>query len=236
MTNFLLIHGGFMGGWVWRPTADILNAAGHRVLAPSLDGCGERAHQARVGITVTSQAQEMADLLFCEDINDAVIVSTSSGGMVAAKTAELARARARDQVRHLVFADALAPQPGETTADIVITSKSMVYETTDATRAPSRKDMETRMFAALPPDLRAWAMARYTPHPIGANGAPGELDGFWAQDWAATVINCTQSVNPSEAHQRRTAERLNGTYLELDAGHFPMLSHPTEFAAMLMAV
>ncbi|MGY8958890.1 MAG: alpha/beta fold hydrolase, partial [Alphaproteobacteria bacterium] len=98
MTNFLLIHGGFMGGWVWRPTVAVLNAAGHTVLAPSLDGCGERAHQAQVGITITSQAQEMADLLFCEDINDAVIVSTSSGGMVAAKTAELAR----DRVRHLV--------------------------------------------------------------------------------------------------------------------------------------
>ena len=232
MTNFLLIHGGFMGGWVWKPTVEILSAAGHTVLAPSLDGCGERAHQARADITITSQAQEMADLLFHEDIRDVVVVSTSSGGMVAAKTAELAR----DRIGHLVFADALAPQPGETTADIVIASKSMVYETTDATRAPSRKDMETRMFAKLPPDIRAWAMARYTPHPINAGGAPGELDGFWAQEWPTTVINCIRSVNPSEAHQRRTAERLNGAYLELDAGHFPMLSHPNELAEMLMAV
>ena len=115
-------------------------------------------------------------------------------------------------------------------------SESMVYEITESTRAPSREDMENRMLAKLPPDLRAWAMARYTPHPVGTGGEPGELDGFWAQSWPATVINCTRSVNPSEAHQRRTAERLNGRYLELDAGHFPMLSHPDELAAMLMAV
>jgi pimeloyl-ACP methyl ester carboxylesterase len=43
-------------------------------------------------------------------------------------------------------------------------------------------------------------------------------------------------VNPSEAHQRRTAERLGAPYIELDAGHFPMLSHPKALAALLMAV
>ncbi len=221
-----------MGGWVWKPTVQVLAAAGHEVYAPTLDGCGERAHQARAGITVTSQAREVADFLFHQDVNEVVLVSTSSGGLVAAKTAELARER----IGHLVFADALAPQPGESVSDIVIASPGMVYETTEFARAPSRQDMETRMFAELPADLRAWAMARYTPHPVGASGAPGELDGFWAQTWPATVINCVRGVNPSEAHQRRTAERLNAPYLELDAGHFPMLSHAEELAAMLMAV
>jgi pimeloyl-ACP methyl ester carboxylesterase len=232
MTTFVLIHGGFMGGWCWKPTARILAAAGHEVYTPTLDGCGERAHQARPGITVTSQAQEVAKFLELQELTDVVLVSTSSGGLVAAKTAELAR----DRIGHLVFADALAPQPGESVGDIVIKSDSMVYEITESTRAPSREDMETRMFAELPPDLRAWAMDRYTPHPVGTSGEPDELDGFWAQTWPATVINCIRGVNPSEAHQRRTAERLNGTYLELDAGHFPMLSHPEELAAMLMAV
>ena len=232
MTTFVLIHGGFMGGWVWKPTARILATAGHEVYAPTLDGCGERLYQARTGISVTTQAREVADFLFQQDLNDIVLVSTSSGGLVAAKTAEMARER----IGHLVFADALAPQPGESVADIVISSPSMVYETTEFTRAPSRHDMETRMFADLPTDLRTWAMARYTPHPIGTSGAPGELDGFWTQSWPATVINCIRGVNPSEAHQRRTADRLNAPYLELDAGHFPMLSQPKELADLLLAV
>jgi len=93
MTAFVLIHGGFMGGWVWKPTVGVLTAAGHEVFAPSLDGCGERASQVRAGISLTSQAEEVADLLFCQDVNDAVLVSTSTGGLVAAKTAELARVR-----------------------------------------------------------------------------------------------------------------------------------------------
>ena len=232
MTTFVLIHGGFMGGWCWKPTVQVLSAAGHEVYAPTLDGCGERTHQARAGITVASQAQEIAKFLELQDLANVVLVTTSSGGLVAARIAEFAR----DRVGHLVFADALVPQPGETSADIVIPSKSMVYVITEFTRAPSREDMDGRMFAALPTDLRAFAMARYTPHPVGTTAGPNELDGFWAHAWSATVINCIQGVNPSEAHQRRTAERLGAPYIELDAGHFPMLSHPKALAALLMAV
>ena len=105
-----------------------------------------------------------------------------------------------------------------------------------ATRVLARDCREPGRFGDLPPELRAWAMARYTPHPVGTSGSPGELDGFWARSWSATVINCIRDPNPSEAHQRRTAETLNAPYLELNAGHFPMLSHPEELAAMLMEV
>ena len=113
--------------------------------APTLDGCGERTHQARAGITVASQAQEIAKFLELQDLANVVLVTTSSGGLVAARIAEFAR----DRVGHLVFADALVPQPSETSADIVIPSKSMVYDITEFTRAPSREDMDGRMFAAL---------------------------------------------------------------------------------------
>jgi pimeloyl-ACP methyl ester carboxylesterase len=37
-----------------------LRAAGHLVYAPTLDGCGERHHLVRPGITVGTQAREVA--------------------------------------------------------------------------------------------------------------------------------------------------------------------------------
>ena len=52
MTTFVLIHGASQGGWIWQPTAARLRGAGHLVYAPSLDGCGERRHGLRPGITV----------------------------------------------------------------------------------------------------------------------------------------------------------------------------------------
>src|SRR6516165_3761742 len=80
---------------------------------------------------------------------------------------------------------------------------------------------------------RAWALARYTLHPIGIYEHPVRLQSFWTEPWAATVIWCRRAVNPGEAHQRRTAEQLKAKWHELDTGHYPMLSMPEELTALL---
>ena len=40
MTDFVLIHGAYQGGWIWKLVSERLRAKGHNVLAPTLDGCG----------------------------------------------------------------------------------------------------------------------------------------------------------------------------------------------------
>ena len=228
MATCVLIHGAYQGGWIWTRVATRLFAAGHHVYAPTLDGCGERQHLVRPGITVAVQAEEVARLLFYEDLEDVVLVGTSAGGMVLCRVAELAR----DRIARLVFVDALALLPGERVADIV---KRGNRETTDLTTGPTPADVETRLFADLDPVTRAWALARYTPHPIAALEAPMELDSFWDLGWRATVVHCRKSVNPPESHQRRTAERLKADWHELDTGHYPMLSEPEALTRLLRA-
>src|SRR6266568_4442064 len=100
---------------------------------------------------------------------------------------------------------------------------------------PTREDAETRLFADLDSPTRAWALDRYTLHPIGIYENPVKLESFWTQQWPATVIWCRRAVNPGEAHQRRTADKLNAKWLELDTGHYPMLSMPDELTALLTA-
>ena len=90
------------------------------------------------------------------------------------------------------------------------------------------------MFADLDPSLRAWALERYTPHPIAALEAPMVATNFWEQRWTASVIRCRRARNPPEAHQRRTAEQLKAPYAELDTGHYPMLSEPEALTRMLV--
>jgi pimeloyl-ACP methyl ester carboxylesterase len=227
MATYVLIHGAYQGGWIWRPVAERLRAAGHVVYAPTLDGCAERKHQLRPGITVGTHAQEVADLLFYEDLKDIVLVGTSSGGMVVCRTAELAAER----IARLVFVDALALLPGERIADIV---KRPAPMKTELATGPTREDAESRMFSDLDPATRAWALARYTLHPIAAMDAPMELKDFWDRAWKAGVIRCRRAANPPEAHQRRTAERLKAPYTEMDTGHYPMLSQPEELTRLLL--
>ena len=105
MATYVLVHGSFQGAWIWQPTAALLRKARHTVFVPTLDGCAERKGSLRADINVTSVAQELADMLFYEDLHDVIVAGTSSGGLVVQKLAVLAR----DRIKHLVFVDALVP-------------------------------------------------------------------------------------------------------------------------------
>jgi pimeloyl-ACP methyl ester carboxylesterase len=165
--------------------------------------------------------------MFYEDLREVVLVGTSAGGMVISRAAE----QAADRVARLVFVDALALLPGERIADIVRRPAPM---NTEVATSPTPEDAEARMFADLEPAPRAWALARYTLHPIAAMDAPMDLKDFWERPWKAMVIRCRRAANPPEAHQRRTAERLQAPYHELDTGHYPMLSQPDELTRLLL--
>lgn len=228
MATYVLVHGAFQGGWIWKDVAERLRAAGHRVYAPSLDGCGERKHTMRPGISTETHAEEIAQLLFYEDLHDVVLVGTSSGGMVACRVAETMRSR----IDRLVFVDALVLLSGERILDIV---ERVMPATGEYTIAPSRAEAAGRMFADLEPATRAWVLERYTPHPIAVYDQPVRLDTFWTQRWQASVVWCRRAPNPGEAHLRRAAERLDASWAELDTGHYPMLSAPEALTARLIA-
>ncbi len=147
--------------------------------------------------------------------------------MVIVKAAE----QARNRIARLAFVDALALLPGERVESIV--KRPAPNKVGDVTTGPSREDAEGRMFKDLDPAVRAWALERYTLHPVAALEAPMVATTFWDQKWSASVIRCTQAVNPPETHQRRTAEKLGAPYHELNTGHYPMLSAPDELTKLL---
>jgi pimeloyl-ACP methyl ester carboxylesterase len=228
MATYVLLHGAYQGGWIWQYLTPHLRAAGHSVFTPTLDGCADRRLALRPGIDTESQAAEVADLLFFEDLRDIVLVGTSCGGMVACRVAELARPR----IGRIVLADALALLNGEAVSDIV---KRPTAVTTDLATGPSPEDAANRMFVSLPEPLKSWALPRVTPHPIAAMQQPVKLDSFWSQSWNASVVWCRQSVNPPVAHQRRARETLQANWHELDTGHYPMLTEPEQLARLMMA-
>jgi len=228
MATYVLLHGAYQGGWIWQRVTPHLQAAGHKVFAPTLDGCAERRHALRPGIDTESQAAEIAELLFFEDLRDIVLVGSSCGGMVACRVAEIAR----DRIGRIVLADALALFNGEAVSDHV---KRPTAETTALATGPSREDAANRMFVSLDGPTKEWALARYTPHPVAAMQQAVKLDSFWSQSWKASVIWCKQSVNPPVVHQRRAAETLKASWAELDTGHYPMLTEPAALAKLMMA-
>jgi pimeloyl-ACP methyl ester carboxylesterase len=226
MANIVLIHGAYQGGWIWRYVAAKLRGRGHNVLTPTLDGCGERAHALRPGITTETHGAEIAELLFYEDLRDVVLAGTSSGGMVMAAAAE----RARDRIARVVFADALALMDGEKIRDIVKRPSKVENE---LGLGPDRDDLVGRLFKDLPEKTRHWAADRCTLHPRACFYEPVKLKNFWNQKWDADVLYCTKAENPGEAHIRRAADALSARWHVLETDHYPMLSKPDELAKII---
>ncbi len=227
MATIVLIHGAYQGGWIWKPVHERLAAAGHVVHAPTLDGCGERAHQLRAGITTETHADEIVEFLRYHDLAEIVLVGTSSGGMVMARVAELAPER----IGRLVFADALMLMNGEKIRDIVTRPAAI---NTDLALGPSREDAEGRLLAELEPGLRRWTAERFTLHPEAVFNQPVVLDRFWDMNWRADVLYCSGAVNPGEAHLRRGADRMGAGWHVIETGHYPMLSTPDELTSIIL--
>jgi pimeloyl-ACP methyl ester carboxylesterase len=227
MATYVLVHGSYQGGWIWKPVGAQLAAAGHTVYRPTLDGCAERKGSLRKDITLASMGAEIADLLFYEDLDDVILVGTSSGGMVVCQAAE----QAAERIRRLVFIDALVPLPGE---DVPTINGRAPYARSELAYGPLPEKARGQIFADLAPAVQEWALARYTRQPLAPTDDPVDLKTFWSRTWQVDVLRCTRSPAPPAAHQRRAADKLGGSYTELDAGHYPMLSHPDEISRFLL--
>src|SRR5580700_40361 len=199
MTTFVLIHGAYQGGWIWKPVAERLRAEGHLALAPSLDGCAERKDQVRAGITTETHAAEIAELLFYQDLKDVVLAGTSTGGMVMARAAELARER----VARVVFADALALLDGEALPDIV---KRPTAVNTELTSGPSRQDFETRLFADLDATMGPRPLHDASDRDDAGAGQAGTVLGRGVECLGDLVQAQHESAPGAPAPHRRPAE------------------------------
>ena len=106
MTQFVLVHGAWQGGWCWRPVADLLRAHGHRVFTPTLTGLGERAHLLTPDTGVETHVADLVALLDCEELTDVVLVGHSYGARPTAL------ASAHPAVRRWVSLDGLPVTSG----------------------------------------------------------------------------------------------------------------------------
>jgi len=115
MSIYLIVHGGFMGGWAWRQVAQLLRTAGHEVFAPTLTGFGERAHLANPEINLNTHIQDIVGVLECEDLTQVILVGHSYGSMIITGVAE----RMPERLSRLVYVDTAIPKDGQSWFDLL---------------------------------------------------------------------------------------------------------------------
>ena len=121
MATFLLIHGGWGGGWCWNRVTPLLRRAGHDLYTPSLTGLGDRAHLASPLIDLETHIQDVLGVIDAEDLQDVILVGHSYSGMVITGAAD----RAPSKLRRLVYLDAFLPENGKASTDYLAPERSV---------------------------------------------------------------------------------------------------------------
>jgi len=236
MGVFVLVHGGWHGGWCWRKVVPLIRAAGHEVYTPTLTGLGERAHLAGPDVGLDTHIQDVVGVLEYEDLQDVVLVGHSLAGGVISGVAD----RVAQRIAHLVYLDASVLRDGECDLDCV--------------RPEERAWLETKARAeggwlVSPPKMKhpfgvtdesdaAWVNSKLTPHPLRAFTDKLHLKSGAAFPGSRTFIYCsagTEELEPSPSVERARTEP-GWRYCELDTAHDAMVTAPQALSNLLLGL
>ncbi|MGC5561810.1 alpha/beta fold hydrolase [Streptomyces sp. FR-108] len=237
-TTYVLVHGAWHDGRSWNRVAPLLTARGHRVLAPSLTGHGDKAHLLSPDVGLTTHTEDVVDLILDHDLNDVVLVGHSYAGMVISGVAN----RVPERISRLVYLDAMVPTHGENAIDVMPLTQVMIdgaAGNAQPWRIPPLPEFAAPigLFGVTDPDDIAWLKGTLTDESVLCFRQPVEMDNPAQAAVPRTHILCVG--NAPEGVTRRPVPELqpNGEpshVLTLDTGHDAMITRPAELTALLL--
>ena len=234
MTTFVLVHGGWHGGWCWKYVTPLLRAAGHEVFTPTLTGVGERAHLARPDTGLVTHIQDVIGVLTYEDLREVVLVGHSSGGPVITGVAD----RIPERIAQLVYLDASVPHDGQADVDYYplefgarAWAEGLLAEGKDAIPPLT----EEHPFGITKEEDIHWVNAKFTAHPIKAFLDPIQLKDGDPHLNARTFILCTMA-DPAWTSVARARTEPGWRVIELPTGHDAMVIAPHALVDVLLTL
>ena len=231
---YVLVHGGWHGGWCWQQVSAQLRATGAVVYTPTLNRMGEHRHTLTPAIDLNTHINDIVNLREAEDLHEVVLVGHSYAGLVITGVADRMPAR----LRQLVFLDAVLAENGQS---LVATHPKPVQEAFAAAAAQDHGlSLPIRSVAGFGvTDLAVikWADARLTPQPYRCFTQPLALRHPFGNGLPLSFIACSKpELSVLEVFAAHTRHNPRWTYYELPTGHDAMLSLPRETAALLQSI
>jgi len=233
--TFVVIPGAFNGGWVWHRVSDQLEKKGHKVLALTLTGLGERSHLLSKDINLDTHITDIVNVIKWERLEDFCLVAHSYGGFPASGALEQVGGSASS----IVWLDALKPENGQKFIDLL--------------PAPNRErimnlvnkgEIAFPLLAGLPPPTTVnekdapflRAENTNTPHPIGTWVQPIKLSGAREMVAKKTYVRVPKYPSPGldKAFAECKADNSWKTVEFTDSGHMAMLDAPERVADLLL--
>jgi len=238
MATFVLVQGGWVGGWYWQKLIPFLEAAGHEVYAPTLTGLAERASELSPDIGLDTHIQDIVGLLEEKNLQGVILVGHSYGGMVITGVVD----RVPERIAHLVYLDTFVPRDGESMSHIspiviwLLRRQARTHGDGWRVNPPGTLDVTKE------PD-RSWVRSKVTPHPLKTFEQPLHLKNpAIVSAKPRTHINCTGGGFFRSLMRRLLARRAlppteaGWRLRQLPTAHCAMIHMPRELADLLLEV
>lgn len=218
VVDIILVHGLFIGAWAWQRVRERLSHE-FTVHAPELPFRSLETDADLVRQLVSASTRSGRRVL---------LVGHSYGGMVIS--------RAGHDASHLCFLGALAPEPGQTTADVAGACVSAMCQTamvpspdgTTISLDPAGS-IEAWYHLCSAPDID-FAVARHRPAPA-AIFAEAVTNPAWLER-PSTYIVCAEDRAVDPAYQRGCGQRM-GSMATVPADHSAFLSATDALCAVI---
>ncbi|NNM43258.1 MAG: alpha/beta fold hydrolase [Chlamydiae bacterium] len=229
MSNFVLVHGGMVGGWCWKKVRKYLEAKGHLVRTPTLTGLGERKYLNCPDIDLDVHINDIVNVLQYEELEEVILVGHSYGGMVITGVAD----RTPQRIKQLIYIEALIPEDGESMFDIIDPSISSYLlnrakEEGEGYQVPPAPAQSYNF--ENPEDIK-WIVSQSTPHPLKSFQQKITLKNSM-KNFIRQYIKCTQDHFLDSMFIR--AKNKGFICKQLDTGHFPMVTEPEMLSNLLV--
>jgi pimeloyl-ACP methyl ester carboxylesterase len=229
MTTFVLIHGGWRGGWTYQKVARQLQSLGYVAYAPSLAGCGEHSHLMSGDITLGTHITDIENLLEFEDLTDVTLVGHSYGGMVITGVAD----RLPRRVSELVYLDAVVPSDGQSFIDVYPSARDAFYEGAADNRGLYMSPPPAIYFEGTP-ESQALADKLCKPFPLAGATEKLRLSGSDTSHIKRTYILAKWEANPYVDNRDRFENDKAWDFFNTDVGHDVMLNAPEYLVEILV--
>ncbi|OBG99145.1 hypothetical protein A5698_10530 [Mycobacterium sp. E136] len=223
MSDYLLVHGAFNGGWVWDALAEQLRAGGHRVhVVKQLPSGG--SDPAVLG-DLSADVNHVRQVLMTT-AEPVVLVGHSYGGMVITEFAD------HPKVRHSVYLTALWPKRGQSVLNQLGDVLPNVFVRREDGTMEMTDDFELarQSFCSdLDRDQSQMILSRFVLQSAASYSSPS-MAGERTHP-ATYVIATGESANSVAAQE---AWSTNADHVvRISAGHMAQLSRPRELADVL---
>ncbi len=234
MSNFVLIHGGWHGGWCWRRVAGQLRNHGHDVFTPSLTGLGDREHLWTPEVGLVTHTQDILNLIRVERLDDAILVGHSYGGAIMTLVAD----QIPSKLSALVYVDAVIPEDGVPGWDSFPEQRKREMlagaQKLGGLRVPPP---DPAMWGISNEDDAAWLRACCSAHPIKSMYDKPQLKQAWQAVGIKHYIVAGAHPNPRFlAHYHAVQNQPGWTSEVIAGGHDLMVTEPNALTAALQRV